>query len=393
MKSKVKAKMQGRRNHVYNPSRQLLAEDLFWAMLDRERALADRADRRFALVIFKVAPSCEQDGAPMAIISAIQPKVRLTDAVGFIDPERVGVLLVNSGGEEARGIGASICALVRTQGYHVDCEVHAYPAALHDPDQEDVIGERGGKGSAEEESLPLHMASLQQTHELFAPPVPVWKRIMDLCLAGLALILLSPLLLLLALYIKLVSPGPLFFKQPRVGRACRVFMCLKFRTMHVNADATVHARHMSHLIESSDTPMAKLEFQNDQRLIPFARVIRAAGLDELPQLINVLRGEMSLVGPRPCIPYEFEQFATWHRRRCDALPGLTGLWQVMGKNRTSFTQMMRYDIRYASGVSFGDDASILLRTLPAVIAQIRMVRSGVATPLPDREARSPETDE
>jgi len=140
--------------------------------------------------------------------------------------------------------------------------------------------------------------------------------------------------------------------------------------MAAGADTAIHEAHTASLIESN-TPMTKLDERGDTRLIPFGKVLRSAGLDELPQLINVLRGEMSLVGPRPCLPSEFKRYSPWQRERFRTLPGLTGLWQVSGKNRTTFNEMIRLDIQYRRNLSLWLDLKILLKTLPAVIVEIR----------------------
>jgi lipopolysaccharide/colanic/teichoic acid biosynthesis glycosyltransferase len=139
--------------------------------------------------------------------------------------------------------------------------------------------------------------------------------------------------------------------------------------MHVNNDTSSHQAYLKKLINSDD-PMEKLDNGRDPRIIPGGRIIRKACLDEFPQLINVLRGDMSLVGPRPCLPYEAEEFLRWHSHRFDVLPGLTGLWQVSGKNRLTFTQMIRLDISYCQNMSFWLDLKILLRTLPTVVGQV-----------------------
>jgi exopolysaccharide production protein ExoY len=131
----------------------------------------------------------------------------------------------------------------------------------------------------------------------------------------------------------------------------------------------VHARHVQDLMKEN-RPLTKLDRRADKRLIPFGRYLRAAGLDELPQLFNILRGDMSLVGPRPCLDYEYREFASWQLRRFDTRPGLTGLWQVNGKNHTTFLQMMRYDARYAARPSLWHDLGILFRTLPMVLGQV-----------------------
>jgi lipopolysaccharide/colanic/teichoic acid biosynthesis glycosyltransferase len=149
-------------------------------------------------------------------------------------------------------------------------------------------------------------------------------------------------------------------------------MCFKFRTMTVNADTAVHQEHLEDLM-ASNRPMSKLDGQ-DSRVIPGGIWLRALGLDELPQLINVFRGEMSLVGPRPCLIYEYEKYLPRHHGRCATLPGLTGLWQVNDKNNTTFEEMIDLDLRYVRTQSLGLDLGILLRTVPAVIGQTYQMR-------------------
>jgi lipopolysaccharide/colanic/teichoic acid biosynthesis glycosyltransferase len=198
--------------------------------------------------------------------------------------------------------------------------------------------------------------------------LPIWKRALDLTL----IFILAPGLLflggLLAVLIKLGSPGPVFFRQRRVGFKGQEFVCFKFRTMRVDADADSHRKHTLELIRSQ-TPMIKLDARRDPRMIPLGSLLRVSGLDELPQLINVVRGEMSLVGPRPCIPYECEAYEPWHWQRFDAVPGLTGLWQVSGKNRTTFDEMVRLDIEYSQRLSLWLDLKIVLKTIPALWGQ------------------------
>jgi len=198
--------------------------------------------------------------------------------------------------------------------------------------------------------------------------LPLWKRLLDLVI----ILALAPALLIfgatVAIIVALGSPGPIFFRQRRVGHKGREFTCYKFRTMKVNAETLSHQHHTRQLI-GSDTPMTKLDSQRDPRLIPFGTALRLTGLDELPQLFNVVRGEMSIVGPRPCIPYEFELYEPWQRRRFDAVPGLTGLWQVSGKNRTTFNRMIQLDIEYSQRLSLWLDLRIILMTLPALWQQ------------------------
>lgn len=209
--------------------------------------------------------------------------------------------------------------------------------------------------------------------------MPLANRILDVLCCLLALPVLSFLALLMTVFTRLVSPGPVFFRQERVGLRGRRFKIFKFRTMHVDADQTIHQNHLKHLIES-DAPMVKLDALHDSRLIPGGWILRASGFDELPQLINVLRGEMSLVGPRPCIPGEYEQFLPWQRERVNAVPGLTGLWQVSGKNRTTFDEMIKLDIHYARHPSLGLNLKIIILTPWAMAVQFYDTRLSRKTP-------------
>ena len=199
--------------------------------------------------------------------------------------------------------------------------------------------------------------------------MPAWKRALDIVGALFGFTLILPLFLLIALFIKIVSPGPVFFKQDRIGYLGKLFTCWKFRTMKLNADTSTHRKYVSKLM-GCEKPMTKLDLDEDTRIIPLGTFLRQLGLDELPQLLNVMRGEMSLIGPRPCMPYEALRYLPWQRKRFDAIPGLTGLWQVSGKNRTTFNEMMRLDIAYANKRSFWLDVKIFLRTLPAISNQV-----------------------
>ena len=203
--------------------------------------------------------------------------------------------------------------------------------------------------------------------------IPVWKRFLDIGCIIASAPAWFPAGLLIAGIIRVVSPGPIFFRQERVGYLGRRFGCFKFRTMVLNADTTVHQGHLERLMRS-DSPMTKLDKVGDSRLIPCGLFLRTLGLDELPQLLNVLRGEMSLVGPRPCLPYEYENYLPRHRRRCGTLPGLTGLWQTSGKNRTTFEEMIDLDVHYACHKALFMDLKIIVMTLPALIGQARDVR-------------------
>lgn len=243
--------------------------------------------------------------------------------------------------------------------------------------------------------LGLHSQNVEQAHLSAAPtddpqqiraspnvsgtarrPIqnPKWKRGLDLACTLLALPLWLAPMVLIALWVKVSSPGPVFYRQSRIGLGGRRFTILKFRSMRLNADTKRHTDHLAKLIKT-DTVMTKLDTLGDSRMIPGGGWIRATGLDELPQLLNVLCGEMSLVGPRPCLPEEFEHYEDWHKERVYVPPGLTGYWQVNGKNKTSFKQMVELDLLYAQQMSLGFDLAIMFATIPALILQFVEARS------------------
>ena len=203
--------------------------------------------------------------------------------------------------------------------------------------------------------------------------IPRWKRTLDIVVILLILPLVLPLAALIAVLIRLVSDGPVLFRQERVGHQGRRFMCLKFRTMFVGVTTTTHQGHLEQLINSAQ-PMVKLDSHGDSRIIPCGSLLRMSGLDELPQFINVLRGEMSVVGPRPCLAYECDKYLSWQRERFNTLPGLTGLWQVSGKNQTTFTEMMQLDIHYTRNKTLWLDLAIIVKTIPAILGQIWLSR-------------------
>jgi lipopolysaccharide/colanic/teichoic acid biosynthesis glycosyltransferase len=207
----------------------------------------------------------------------------------------------------------------------------------------------------------LHVASARR--------VPAWKTALDLMCILLLLPLWLPLMLLLMLVTTIASPGPIFYRQKRVGLGGHQFSIWKFRTMKVSAETQRHERYFEELIRTNCV-MTKLDTHGDPRLAPFGRILRASGLDELPQIFNVLTGEMSLVGPRPCLPNEFANYEPRQRERVNALPGLTGLWQVSGKNKTTFNDMIRMDLAYLNNMSLLLDVKIMCKTAAAIARQV-----------------------
>jgi lipopolysaccharide/colanic/teichoic acid biosynthesis glycosyltransferase len=201
------------------------------------------------------------------------------------------------------------------------------------------------------------------------------RRLLDVLVASTALVLLTPVLALIALAIRVESRGPVIFRQRRLGQGLRPFTVLKFRTMRHEADAAPHRDYVHSLI---DRPAAGergelYKLSVDNRITRVGRFLRSWSLDELPQLVNVLRGEMALVGPRPVIPYEVERYPERYLPRFTVKPGLTGLWQVSGRNERTYEEMVRFDIEYARHASLLLDLRILAKTLPVVFG-----RQGVA---------------
>ena len=217
--------------------------------------------------------------------------------------------------------------------------------------------------------VPMEDDLFEGLEQAAAPHIPSWKRILDLTCVIATFPCWLLVMLVIALWIKAVSSGPLFFRQERVGYRGRRFMIMKFRSMKVGAETLTHEQYVAQLMEA-DSPMIKLDLSGDPRLIRGARLLRALGLDELPQLFNVLLGDMSLVGPRPCTSQEFARYQAWQRERVNALPGLTGYWQVNGKNRTTFSEMIAMDLFYTANMSIWLDLTIMLKTAPALARQI-----------------------
>jgi lipopolysaccharide/colanic/teichoic acid biosynthesis glycosyltransferase len=206
-------------------------------------------------------------------------------------------------------------------------------------------------------------------------PVPVAgrlvKRCMDVILGTLVLVIAAPFMALAALAVRLDSPGSVLFRQARTGMGGRPFQMLKFRTMHHGADSAPHEEYVASLINGSGRTIGSgngglFKLVDDDRVTRVGRFLRRFSLDELPQLFNVLRGDMSLVGPRPPIPYEVSRYSDWHGRRLDVRPGMTGLWQVSGRSRLSYDDMVRLDLRYIDTWSLGRDVLIMLKTMPAM---------------------------
>lgn len=345
-------------------------------LIEIERSRSDRTGFEFAVIIFgRESRNRERDSAwESKLIAILVRRVRAVDHVGWYDVDHLAALLPATNSAGAETLAREV---VRMANEALQAETTGF-AVLSYPDHargDDVSGELNGRMDESDapglrDGTSLAVKPAEDLRSIVARRIPVWKRTIDIAGASVGVILLSPLFLLIAGYVKLLSPGPVIFRQVRVGYKGRPFTCLKLRTMHLGADsAGVHRDYYSDLMQSN-RPMEKLDSRRDSRIIAGCRILRRAGIDELPQLINVLRGEMTLIGPRPCIPYEAARYLQWHSNRFDVLPGMTGLWQVSGKDHLSFEKMIRLDIRYARTMSLWTDLKILLFTVPAILGMV-----------------------
>jgi lipopolysaccharide/colanic/teichoic acid biosynthesis glycosyltransferase len=347
----------------------VVEEGLFRDALIREQKRADRFDQPFVLVLVSPRAGRSCDAATwLAVIEALTVAKRDTDVLGwFTRGSLIGVIVPEIDVNDSNFIldveSRVQTALARRldaetrDDFSVRLHMHAppTPATSETRDADSVLNS-------------LHLSPAARVRSFL-------KRALDIAASALLLFVLSPVLILLAALVKLKSPGPVFFRQSRVGEHGRPFTMLKFRTMRVNADSAIHKEFVSQLINGSSpaggdgAKEAPFKIVNDPRVTSIGHLLRKTSLDELPQLWNVLRGDMSLVGPRPPLPYEVEQYKPWHYRRVlEAKPGITGLWQVSGRSRTTFDDMVRLDLRYAKNQSAWADIRILLATPRAVIS-------------------------
>ena len=350
----------------------LVPEDLFRKVLSMERKRSERSRQRFVLMLVHVGKILATERGDMVlegITEALAHSARETDLHGWYENGSVlGVICTEIGKGELDPIlsalqsrvGAALRnSLKLEQGDAIRISFHVYP---------DDLGHKKGGHSADirlyPDLLPKNTAS---------PTLQLIKRAIDVMGSLLALTLLSPLYALIAVAIKLTSEGPILFKQDRVGQQGLHFSFLKFRSMYYKNDTKIHQEYTRQLIsgkqegKGADGQGTVYKIKDDPRVTPVGKFLRKTSLDELPQFLNVLKGEMSLVGPRPPIPYEVEVYEAWHRRRyLEAKPGITGLWQVEGRSRTKFDEMVRLDLRYAKNWSPWLDIKLLLRT-PGVV--------------------------
>jgi lipopolysaccharide/colanic/teichoic acid biosynthesis glycosyltransferase len=355
-------------------SKQILPEDAFRRMISLERKRSERSQRPFVLLLIDTGRSQagdKQGRVLLDMLSALQGATRETDVTGWYTLNSVvGVMfteIVLDNNAVLSTILSRVGELLRQkldtdQFSRIKFSFHVFP---DDWDSQDP----------ERPSNPTLYPDLEKRQESNRPARAI-KRMIDVLGSLTLLVLLSPVFFVIAAAIKLSSQGPVLFRQQRIGEHGTPFTFLKFRSMYVNNDASQHKEYVRLLIAgqaakqpANGTGEGVFKLTNDPRITPVGNFLRRTSLDELPQFLNVLSGDMSLVGPRPPVPYEVDAYATWHRRRLlEAKPGITGLWQVQGRSRVGFDDMVRLDLRYARNCSPWLDLKILVQTPKAVIA-------------------------
>ena len=353
--------------------RSILNEEDFRRMISLERKRSERSRKPFVLMLLDMGdqhPSEINRQALRKIAAALSVTARETDLTGwYTDDCAVGVMFTEiglAGSATLRTMATRVSNTLRTklpseQFDQVSISVHVFPEDWdHEADQRP--------------SNPTLYPDLTKRDES-RWAYHVTKRAMDIVGSLAAIVFLLPVFLFIALAIKSTSKGPILFRQRRIGRHGEPFTFLKFRSMYVGSDASIHRDYVKRLIagkaerqSSQGNGEGVYKLTKDPRVTRVGAFLRKTSLDELPQFINVLIGEMSLVGPRPPVPYEVESYDLWHRRRIlEAKPGITGLWQINGRSRVEFDEMVRLDLQYARTWSPWLDVKILFRTPGAVL--------------------------
>jgi lipopolysaccharide/colanic/teichoic acid biosynthesis glycosyltransferase len=352
--------------------RNALDEEAFRRMIVIERKRTERSGKPFLLMLLEAGNhqgSEKNEQALKKMLSALLSSTRETDVIGWYKKSTtIGAVFTGLVADEKNSILTTILNRVSTmlrdmltfeQFSQVSISLHFFP--------DDWDHDSSGRPSDEVLYPDLPRRDNKQQ------PLLTIKRAMDIIGSSLALIVGGPLFVIIAFLIKASSKGPVFYKQQRVGQHGQCFTFLKFRSMYTNNDPSAHKEYVTKLIAGhaaceSSNGNAVYKLTNDKRITWIGRFLRRSSLDELPQFLNVLRGDMSLVGPRPAIPYEVATYKTWHRRRVlEVKPGITGLWQVNGRNRVQFDEMVRLDMQYARVQSPWVDFKILMRTPRAVL--------------------------
>jgi len=340
----------------------ILSKPHFLDRLRVEQRRADRSKLPLSIVLLSFRAGAIPDKKLFReLLEMLQRNTRETDIKGWVDHCAMGLILPDT---NENGVQCFVEKIFNGNGELPYSVIKGtYPDDLF----RELLKETQGQPNL----FPIDVVGSHTSHGI----QDVLKRVMDIVGSLIGLMLFSPLMLITAVAIKITSPGPTIFKQFRLGKKGLRFRFYKFRSMHWNADDSIHREYVNSLIQGDlkkinqgdkETPLYKMK--SDPRVTLVGKIIRKTSIDELPQFFNVLKGEMSLVGPRPPIPYEIEKYKPWHLRRIlEVKPGITGLWQVDGRSRTSFDGMVRLDLRYAQNWSLWLDLKILLKTVRAVI--------------------------
>ncbi len=358
-----------------DPDTGLYREDYFQELVCRERKRTERSGKPFLLVgisLEKIPEGRRRSEAAQRIASILFESTRETDVKGWYRADAVvGVLFCEAPGIVAAGrqaMEALVLSHLETVFSLEELQAIEIFSQLFPENSEDHDG-TGSSGSRLYPDLWERQVAYGHKRKM--------KRVIDILGSVLGLTLFSPLFVLIPLFIKASSRGPVFFSQERVGEQGKVFTFLKFRTMYADSSPELHRNYVRDLIagrtaevrDGTGNPQALYKMQGDPRITVLGQLLRKTSLDELPQFINVLKGEMSLVGPRPPIAYEVAEYALWHKRRfLESKPGITGLWQVKGRSTTTFDEMVRLDLKYAREWSILLDLKILARTPWAVFS-------------------------
>ena len=332
--------------------RHLYPRDRFRAALDRERARADRWAQPLALLSLGVTSARQGENTLHQVARILTRRMRVTDEAGWLDHRNIGILMPNTPGWGAWTVADEICREFPDSVPLPQCKVFCYPSNWFlniDNPHGDLLRLLAGEGATE----PLEPFFFQR--------LPLWKRALDILGASAALLVHLPLMLLVAAVTRLTSRGPILFAQRRAGLGGRPFTMYKFRTMVVDAE-----RHQAGLREQSEQDGPAFKLTKDPRVTRLGRILRATSIDELPQLWNVLKGDMSLVGPRPLPCAESEACRGWQRQRLDVTPGLTCIWQIYGRSCVSFADWVRMDLRYIRARSLANDLKLIALTVPAL---------------------------
>lgn len=351
--------------------RSSVSENEFLRFLCLERKRSERSDKPFLVMLVEggaLFAAGGRDSVPARLVEALLSSTRDTDLVGWYKTGSIMAVLFTEIADDpsvamnvllAKFTGLVSALIPAEQESHVKISIHMFPEPPN--------------GDSTRKSDLTFYPEVTRSMQSDATSSGL-KRAIDLLGSAMALVLLSPVLLLVAIAVRLTSKGPVLIRQSRVGQYGRNFTLLKFRSMYANCDHNIHKEYVTRFIAGADDVMhtddngnGVYKLTKDPRVTPFGRFLRKTSLDEVPQFLNVLRGEMSLVGPRPAMPYEVDRYETWHRRRMlAAKPGITGLWQVHGRSRTSFDEMVRLDLKYVETASLALDLKIMLQTPRAV---------------------------